>query len=320
DMAGHGRSGLHRCARRARPAAGRRARGGARRPVDGAERPGRPGCRVRAGQRARPGPGPQDPARARRHRRGAHRRQEAGRRVDGRPAALLPGERRGHRRPARGVPGQGRRQGGVLLERGDVRPARRRAGRRGHPGRPAVAVRREQAHRRVGPAALRARLRHALDAAALLQRGRGGHTRARRHRGLQPHPDGLRAARGGGAAAGVRRRLPDARRHLHPRLRPRRRHRRRPPGGGPGAGGRPAGRDLQHRPRRGQLGPRRPAGGRRGHRPGHHPRHRRAPCRRPRPRRRQGRPHPRGAGLLGPARPAVDGRVGLGGLAAAAPV
>jgi UDP-glucose 4-epimerase len=39
----------------------------------------------------------------------------------------------------------------------------------------------------------------------------GRHARARRHRRLQPRPDGLRAAAGRRAAAGVRRRLPDAR-------------------------------------------------------------------------------------------------------------
>jgi UDP-glucose 4-epimerase len=72
-------------------------------------------------------------------------------------------------------------------------------------------------------------VRHARDVAALLQRRRSRLARARGHRGLQPHPDGLRAPAGRGAPARVRRRLPDAGRHLHPRLRPRRRHRRRPP-------------------------------------------------------------------------------------------
>ena len=59
--------------------------------------------------------------------------------------------------------------------------------------------------------------------AALLQRGRRRPRRARRQQRQQPDPHGLPRPRRGPAAAGVRRRLPDAGRHLHPRLHPRRR-------------------------------------------------------------------------------------------------
>ncbi len=81
-----------------------------------------------------------------------------------------------------------------------------------------------------------------------------------------------------------------------------------------------AGRDLQRRPRRGQLGARRAARRRRGDRPGHHAGRRRPPAGRPGADRGLGRPDPRRARLHRAARPARDGGLRLGRLAAAPPV
>ena len=68
---------------------------------------------------------------------------------------------------------------------------------------------------------------------------------AGRHRRLQHHPDVLRPAHPRRGPADLRRRLPDAGRHLHPRLHPRRRPRRRPSRGRPPPGRRGAtGADL----------------------------------------------------------------------------
>ena len=79
------------------------------------------------------------------------------------PAAHLHPERHRHGQPARGDGAHRRGQDGVLLERRDVRHARRRPGHRGDRDAPRVAVRREQADRRVGdprPGPARRGLRH----------------------------------------------------------------------------------------------------------------------------------------------------------------
>ena len=66
------------------------------------------------------------------------------------PAAHLHPERHRHGQPARGDGAHRRGQDGVLLQRRDVRHPRRRPGHRGDRDAPRVAVRREQADRRVG--------------------------------------------------------------------------------------------------------------------------------------------------------------------------
>ncbi len=130
-------------------------------------------------------------------------------------------------------------------------------------------------------------------------------------------PNVLAAAEGGDRADRLRRRLPDPRRHLHPRLHPRRRPRRRPPPGDRGdRARRPADRRaarLQPRQRRRVLDPRghrrRRARGR-----GGHPVHGRAASgRRPAGPRRSVDARRGGPRLApGPTRPRRDGRVRLG--------
>ena len=127
-------------------------------------------------------------------------------------------------------------------------------------------VRRLQARRRHDDHVRGAGARAGRGQPALLQRGR----RVRRATasgtpGDPPHPDraagGRRAA---GGLRGLRRRLPDPGRHLHPRLRARRRPGRgAPAGAGRGRAGRAP--DLQPRQRRRLLR----AGGGRGGPPGH---------------------------------------------------
>ena len=102
----------------------------------------------------------------------ALRRVAAGRRV-GQPAGRVLREQR--RRRAGRARGDGRREGAglhLLVDRGDVRRARARADRRRPPAAADQHLRRDQAGRRARPAALRARLRHPLGRAALLQRRR----------------------------------------------------------------------------------------------------------------------------------------------------
>ena len=230
--------------------------------------PRRPGGGPRGGQRPRPRPGPAGAARARGHRRGAHRRQEAGRRVGRGPADVLPGERRGPGRAARGLPGQGGRPASSSPPAPPPTACPTSTWSRGHPRRPAVAVRRDQARRGVAAARLRAGLRHAGDEPALLQRGGGGHRRPRRPGRVQPGPDGVRAARGGASGPrvfGADYATPDGtcvRDYVHvadiadahlaaaKAL----------------DGGQPR-RDVQHRPRRGLQRARRARRRRRGHRP-----------------------------------------------------
>ena len=79
------------------------------------------------------------------------------------------------------------------------------------------------------------RHRAAAHVAALLQRRRLGHRRPLRHQPAQPLPARLRGAGRRPHAADQRRRLPDPRRHLRPRLRARRRPRRLARRGRPGA-------------------------------------------------------------------------------------
>ena len=124
---------------------------------------------------------------------------------------------------------------------------RARADRRGPPAAADQHLRRDQAGDRAGAAALRARLRHPLGGAALLQRRR--RRSGRDHRRGSPArdpPDPARHRRDPRrrAALDLRRRLPDARRHLPARLRPRRRPRRRAPAGA----GAPAGRRRRRAP------------------------------------------------------------------------
>ena len=107
------------------------------------------------------------------------------------------------------------------------------------PTRPGVAVRREQAGRRVGDPRPGPRHRAAPHLAALLQRRRLGQRRPLRHQPAQPVPDRVRDAARGRDPADQRRRLRHPRRHLRARLRPRRRPRRAPtsspPSGSPPA-------------------------------------------------------------------------------------
>ena len=91
---------------------------------------------------------------------------------------------------------------------------------------PAVAVRRDEAHRRVAAARPGGRGRPAAHLAALLQRRRLRLPGRLRHQPAQPVPARVRRARRGPHAADQRRRLPDARRHERARLRARRRPRR----------------------------------------------------------------------------------------------
>ena len=101
-------------------------------------------------------------------------------------------------------------------------------------------LRRLEARRRPHADLLRGRARLRGGEPAVLQRGGGGLRARRAARDRDPpHPD--RAAgrrRAAGVDDGLRRGLPDAGRHVHPRLRPRRRPRRRPPAGPARAGGR----------------------------------------------------------------------------------
>ena len=107
-----------------------------------------------------------------------------------------------------------------------------RPGHRGDPDPPRVAVRREQAHRRVADPRPGPGDRPAAHLAALLQRGRLRQRRPLRHQPAQPVPDRVRDAARREDAAHQRRRLRHPRRHLRARLRPRRR-----PGRGPRRGG-----------------------------------------------------------------------------------
>ena len=104
--------------------------------------------------------------------------------------------------------------------------------------RPGERVRRQQGDGRADPALVRRHQGLALGEPALLQRRRR-QPRRRDRRGLdvlhQPHPAGDEGrARRRPAGPRLRQRLPDARRHVHPRLHPRRGPRRRPhPGARP---------------------------------------------------------------------------------------
>ena len=91
----------------------------------------------------------------------------------------------------------------------------------------------------------------AVGRAALLQRRRRRRPRARRPQRQQPGADGVPGAHRRPQPAAVRRRLPDPRRLVHPRLHPRRRPRRGARRGCPPARRGPTGRGLQRRPRRG---------------------------------------------------------------------
>ena len=110
-------------------------------------------------------------------------------------------------------------------------------------------------------ALVRPRLRAAHREPSLLQRRRRDRRARRGPRPRDaPDPERARGGRGHPRADGLRRRLPDAGRHLHPRLHPRRRPRRRAPAGDRGDGARrPADRRLprlQPRDRRRLLDPR----------------------------------------------------------------
>ena len=100
-------------------------------------------------------------------------------------------------------------------------------------------VRRDEAHVRGRAPLLRRGVRPPERVAPLLQRRRrdGAERRAPRPRDA-PDPERPPGRRDGRADHALRRRLPDAGRHLHPRLHPRRRPRRRPPRGARGDGAR----------------------------------------------------------------------------------
>ena len=115
-----------------------------------------------------------DPGEVRRRGRRAPRRVQV-RRSLGRPsAAHLHAERHRDDQPARGDGAHRRRVDRVLLQRRDVRHARRRAGHRGDRDAAGVAVRREQADRRVADPRPGAGDDAAAHLAALLQRRRLG--------------------------------------------------------------------------------------------------------------------------------------------------
>ena len=169
---------------------------------------------------------------------GAHRgdpplrRALARRGVDRRTGQVLPRQRRGRRRAARGGPGRRRRAGRVLVLGRGVRHARPDPDPRGRPAPTDQPVRRDEADVRGRPRLVRPGLRDARREPALLQRG--GRDRGPRRGprpGDPPHPQRPGRGRGPPDADRLRRRLPDARRHLHPRLHPRRGSRRRPPPG-----------------------------------------------------------------------------------------
>ena len=264
----------------------------ARRPLDRARRRRPAGGPLVRGVAARLGAGA-----GRRPARGgaALRGQEPGRRLPAAARGLLAHQRRRLAGAAGGDAGRRLPADRLLLDRGHLRRAGRRCrSARTRPTRPTNTYGASQARRRPHADLVRGRARLRRGEPALLQRRRRGlrARRAARHRD-PPHPD--RAAgrgRAAGVADGVRRGLPDARRHLHPRLRARRRPRRRPPAGAAGPGGRRA-PDLQPGQRHRLLG----AGGRRrrprGDRAPGAGRGRRAPGRRPGAAGRLQRPHPR---------------------------
>ena len=113
-----------------------------------------------------------------------------------------------------------------------------RAGHRGDADAPRVAVRREQADRRVGDPRPGPRHRAPAHLAALLQRRRLGQRRPLRHQPAQPVPDRLRDAARREDAPDQRGRLRHPRRHLRARLRARRRPRGLARRGGPAPRGR----------------------------------------------------------------------------------
>ena len=143
------------------------------------------------------------------------------------PAAargVLAHQRRRIARAARGDAGSALPPDRLLVDGRHLRGAGVGADPGGRPDPADQHLRRDQARRRPDAHVLRGGPRLRGGEPAVLQRGRGG-VRARRAARDGDPPDPDRAA-GRGRAAGVddrlRRGLPDARRHLHPRLRPRR--------------------------------------------------------------------------------------------------
>ena len=148
----------------------------------------------------------------------------AGRRVDRGPGALLPRQRRGRDRAARGGPRGRRRALRLLVDRGRLRrPGRaRRSPRTRRSGRSTRTARRSARSRGpstgtaapTGCAAVSLRYFNVAGATEALGEDHDPETHL--------IPAILARGRGGPAADAVRRRLPDARRDLHPRLHPRR--------------------------------------------------------------------------------------------------
>ena len=237
--------------------------------------------------------------------------QDRGRRV-GRPPRPVLGRQRGrHDRGADRDPRGGHAAADLLLDRVDVRPGRgggRRQAGRGRRRPAEQPLRRHQARGRPDAGGGVRRVRARRRVAALLQRLRRGRPAGRApHPGVAPDPDrARRRGRPPRRADAVRRRLPDPRRHLRPRLHPRRRPGHRAPAraGRDQAG--PA-RDLQPRQRRRlqqQAGHR---GGPRGNRPpGPGQALAPPPGRRRRHRRRQRQGPPRAGLAPGPARSLHD--------------
>ena len=229
---------LHRCPRGAGLRGGRPRRRRGRRPVQRAPRVRPARGAVRRGQDRRHRADGADHGGARRRGRRTPRRVQV-RRGLGRPTAahlhqnvtgtvnLLEAMER------TGVPNMVFSSSAATFGTPDVRP-----GHRGDADAPGVAVRREQADRRVGDPRPGSGDRAAAHLAALLQRGRLGQRRPLRHQPAQPVPDRLRDAPDGKDAADQRRRLRHPRRHLRARLRPRRRPRRLARRGRPAARGR----------------------------------------------------------------------------------
>ena len=154
----------------------------------------------------------------------------AGRGVRPRPGQVLPRQRGGRRGAPRGGPDDRRRADRVLVDRGGVRRPGRDADPGGRPAPTHQPVRRDEADIRGRPALVRRRLRAAERHPALLQRGRRDRGAGRGPRsGDAPHPQCPRRGRGSSAVDRLRRGLPHARRHVHPRLHPRRRPGRRAP-------------------------------------------------------------------------------------------
>ncbi len=133
------------------------------------------------------------------------------------PGVLLPRQRRGRHRPARGGACRGRREARVLVDGGRLRRAGPDADRGGCGAAADQPLRRDEAHARGRPALVRGGVRVAERQPALLQRGRR-HPAAGRGppAGDASHSQRPQRGRRRPAADRVRRQLPHARRHADP--------------------------------------------------------------------------------------------------------